>query len=91
MIGHLIYAAALNAPEIGDAVVKYIAKAMVTAIADEAQERLSGSLGSLGQSLASFGSDALCATVSKVDGVSSELEDKVGTILKTALQDFDMV
>lgn len=91
MIENLIYMAALNAPEIGDALVKHLARAFADAIAEEAKNRLSGGLAGFGSTLASLGADAFSGTAGKVADLSPELQAKASAILEDALKKFDLV
>lgn len=91
MIGHLIYAAALNAPDIGDALVKYLAKSMVSAMADEAKSRMTGGLAGLGDTLSAFGVEALASATVNLDNLTPEIQERVKIVLENALREFDLV
>lgn len=89
MIDHLIFMAVQGAPEIGQAFVKYVAKAMINAFADEAKKQIMSGFSGLAGAFGAAAGDALGRA--SLDDSSPDLQARVGSVLEQALKEFDLV
>lgn len=91
MIENLLFLTAINAPEIGSALVKYLADSLTDVVADGAKKAADGVLDSVRQSLPVGDFRQFADSVQSAVGQAVDLEQRVDDALSAALSKFNLV